>query len=275
MGNVSRDIIRKKGFAPGSQEARYEELYITAASKYTDLILKYYQMLESARDGRYINSDLMKMVFPKYKRDLEHRSRFNMSITNSAAVLTNEAFERAMRRDDIHRCIFVVGPYGAGKSWFAQSLFENDQYNLLNGGVIYEGSITPPAFEKKIEYAMQHNVIPDIIALNPTLELSMRNIRIRAKQIGRDVTKEEVVNKFYGFHSQLRDLLEKFPDISCVIYNKEVNEEFNIESTSVALQHFGFESIEDVERAYDLIKSKLDREQQQSQSGNNVDYERE
>lgn len=266
MGNVSKDVIRKKNFPAGSKEERYEELYRTAASKFTDLILRKYAELEAGRNGRYINSDLMKMVFPKYRDDLEHRRRFNMSITNSAAVLTNEAFERAMRRDDVHRCIFVVGPYGAGKSWFAQSLFENDKYGLLSEGVLYEGSITPPAFDNKIEYALQNGVIPDIIALNPTLELSMRNIRKRAKEIGRDVTKEEVVSKFYGFHKQLSDLLEKFPDISCAIYNKESNTKFNIESTSDALQHFGFETIGDVEREYDKIKLMLDREEQAAEN---------
>ena len=266
MGNVSKDVIRKKNFPAGSKEERYEELYRTAASKFTDLILRKYAELEAGRNGRYINSDLMKMVFPKYRDDLEHRRRFNMSITNSAAVLTNEAFERAMRRDDVHRCIFVVGPYGAGKSWFAQSLFENDKYGLLSEGVLYEGSITPPAFDNKIEYALQNGVIPDIIALNPTLELSMRNIRKRAKEIGRDVTKEEVVSKFYGFHKQLSDLLEKFSDISCAIYNKESNTKFNIESTSDALQHFGFETIGDVEREYDRIKLMLDIEEQAAEN---------
>lgn len=271
MGNISRDIIRKKNFPKGSEEERYEELYITAACEFTDFILGKYAKLESCRNGRYINSDLMKMVFPKYRKDLEHRRRFNMSITNSAAVLTNEAFERAMRREDVHRCIFVVGPYGAGKSFFAQSLFENDKYGLLSDGVLYEGSITPPAFDRKIEYAIENGVIPDIIALNPTLELSMRNIRERAKRIGRDVTKEEVVSKFYGFHSQLRDLLEKFPNISCAIYNKECNEKFDVDSTADALKHFGFETRQAVGDAYDRIKQMLDKEEQKNQQNTSLD----
>lgn len=183
MGNVSIENIRKKGFEEGSELALIEEYCRKMASEHTDGLIQRYNELEESRDGNYINSDLMKMVFPFYANDIENRKKYNLSITNSAAVLTNEAYRRAILREDINRCIFIVGPYGAGKSFFAQSLFESDHNPSKENAIVYEGSITPPAFSEKIEYAIENGVKPSIIALNPTLELSMRNIRERSKRI--------------------------------------------------------------------------------------------
>lgn len=89
----------------------------------------------------------------------------------------------------------------------------------------------------------------------------MRNIRERAKRIGRDVDKEEVVSKFYGFHIYLRDILKKYPNISHAIYNKETNKTIDLDLAEQAIEHFGFQSIEEVAREYDRIKAKLDLEE--------------
>lgn len=260
MGNVRKEVIRKKGFPEGSPEEWYEEFYRNAASRHTDLILKKYGELKEGNKGRYINSDLMKMVFPRYRNDLMHRQKFNLSITNSAAVLTNEAFERAMQRDDIHRCIFLVGPYGAGKSYFAQSLFATNMYGLLDDSVLYEGSITPPAFEQKIEFAIENGVTPSIIALNPTLELSVRNVEARTKKIGRGVIKEEVVSKFYGFHGQLEAVMNKYPEIACTIINKKTND---IQEQTCVLGTFEYASKEEVANEYDRIIALIREEERQ------------
>ena len=155
MGNIDRKIIRKKGFKIGSAEDKVERYCIEMATTHTDGILKLYYELPESRRGKYINSDLMKMTFPFYANKIENRRLFNVAITNSAAVLTNEAYMRALQSSDIEHCIYITGPYGSGKSYFAQALFEYAQDGILDSSIVYEGSITPPAFDEKIEYAIR------------------------------------------------------------------------------------------------------------------------
>ena len=266
MENIDINNIRKKGFEKDSEEEKVEKYCRTVASEYTDKLIKLYNELEESRNGNYINSDLMKMVFPFYAKSLENRKKFNLSITNSAAVLTNEAYMRALQRPDVQRCIYVVGPYGAGKSFFAQSLFEREGHGLLKNAIVYEGSITPPAFAEKVRHAIDNNVTPSIIALNPTLELSIRNIKKRAKEIGRDVEKDEVIDKFSNMYRYLKDLLEQFSDIAYVIYNKKQNIAIDLNSGSINLEDLNQGSIDEISKEYDRIIKILNREKLQMKS---------
>ena len=257
MGNIDVNIIRKKGFAEESIEAKIEDYCRTMASTRTDAFLKAYSKLPESRDGRYINSDLMKMTFPFYAKSLKNRRLYNMSITNSAAVLTNEAYLRAIQSETIKRCIFITGPYGAGKSYFTQSLFEDDKNGLLENAIVYEGSITPPAFEEKIQYAIDNGVTSYIIALNPTLELSLRNIKERAKQIGRDVEKKEVIDKFSNFYEYMKRIIERFENIALVIYNKSSNVPINLDDGSRDINDLYHGTEQEIISEYDRIIEML------------------
>ena len=260
LGNIDKNKIRKKGFIEGSKEAKIEEYCRDMASKHTDGFLEMYNKLPESRDGRYINSDLMKMTFPFYAKDFENRKLYNMSITNSAAVLTNEAYLRAIQKEDIKHCIFITGPYGAGKSYFAQSLFEGDKEGLLDESIVYEGSITPPAFEEKIQYAIENGVIPYIIALNPTLELSLRNIKERANRVGRDVEKKEVIDKFSDFYTYMNRIIDKFENIIFTIYNKESNIPINLNAGSKDINDLYHGTTQEIEAEYDRIIEMLNKE---------------
>lgn len=256
MGNIDRNKIKKKEFTIGFLEEQIEKYCIELASTYTDNILKLYNKLPESRGGRYINSDLMKMTFPFYAKSIENRRLYNMAITNSAAVLTNEAYIRALQNKEVKRCIYITGPYGAGKSYFTQALFECNQDGLLEGSIVYEGSITPPAFGEKIKYAINQGVTPHIIALNPTLELSIRNIKDRAQRIGRDVEKQEVLDKFCNFYTYMKYIIEEFENISFKIYNKNSNnsEDINYSSNINDLYHG---TIQEVEKEYNRIINQL------------------
>lgn len=260
LGNIDRNMIRKKGFLEGSKEAKIEEYCINMASNNTDGFLNMYSRLPESRGGRYINSDLMKMTFPFYANNFENRRLYNMSVTNSAAVLTNEAYLRAIQKEDIKHCIFITGPYGAGKSYFAQSLFEGDENDLLEKSIVYEGSITPPAFEEKIQYAIDNGVVPYIIALNPTLELSIRNIKERAKRVGRDVEKKEVLDKFSDFYTYMSQIVEKFDNIAFTIYNKKSNIPINLDEGSKDINDLYHGNAQEIEAEYDRIIELLDKE---------------
>lgn len=266
MGNIDINQIRKKGFEKGSMSEKIEAYCRVTASQNTDKLLEKYKRLEPSRNGKYINSDLMKMVYPFYARRMDNRRLYNMSITNTAAVLTNEAYLRAIKDDDVKRCIFIVGPYGAGKSYFTQSLFENDKDGMLDDSIVYEGSITPPAFEEKLIYAMENGVVPNIVALNPTLELSMRNIKSRAKEIGRDVEKKEVIDKFSNFYRYMKDIVDKHGEIPYIIYTKESNKAIDLKNGSTDLEELNHGSEEFIIQEYDRIKEMLNNEEMEQEN---------
>ena len=256
MGNINRKQIRQR-FTENTDIGKMEQYSINLATMKTDELLEKYLKLPESREGVYINSDLMKMIFDFYAESIENRKKYNMSVTNSAAVLTNELYIRTIKKSDIKKCIFIVGPYGAGKSYFVQALFENKE--LLDNGIIYEGSITPPAFDEKIQLAIDNEVTPYIIALNPTLELSLNNIKERAKETGRDVERKEVLDKFSNFYKYMVDIVQKFEDINYLIYNKEANVPLSTDCSSKNLEDLNHGSIEDIEKEYDKIISALEQ----------------
>lgn len=180
MGNIDKNIIRLKEFdSLDLQRVQNETIKITSTK--TDELLEQYKKLIESHNGRYINSDLMKMVFEVYAESQENRGKYNLAVTNSAACLTNEFYTRAIENKDIKRCIYVAGPYGAGKSFFIQSLFLMGL--IPDNAIVYEGSITAPEFGKKVELAIKNNIEPEIVILNPTLELSLSNIRKREEEM--------------------------------------------------------------------------------------------
>lgn len=267
MENVDINKIRLRGLKGILR--KMEESCRVFASRNTNKILELYKKLPESRNGRYINSDLMKMTFPFYAKSAENREKYNLSITNSAAVLTAEAYNRAIKDPKVNKCIYIAGPYGAGKTYFVQSLFEGekDPQNpkkrkspIEEGTIVYEGSITLPAFGEKIRKAKENNVEPLIIVINPTLELSMRNIQKRAKETGRDVIKQEVVDKYQELKSNLEGILEEFGDIPYVIYNKKSNKEIDLNSKSTDLNDLDHGTKEEISKEYDEIKEKLEKE---------------
>lgn len=261
MRNVEISRIKRRGFEKGSKEEIIEDYCRRMASEHTDGLIDLYNKLERSWNGRYINSDLMKMVYPFYASSYKNRQLYNLSISNSAATLTEEAYRRAICQDNVKRCIYIAGPYGAGKSYFVQSLFESEGDNLLKNSIVYEGSITPPYFSDKIDYAIENGAKPSIIVLNPTLELSLRNIRERAKTTGRDVIKEEVIDKYSNLYRYLKDIIEEY-DIAFTIYNKSSNVTIDLSGGSQDIEEIFHGTAEEVSAAYDRIIKKLDSELQ-------------
>lgn len=262
MGNIDRNVIRLKEFDSIDMQ-RVQEETIRIATTRTDELLEQYKKFESSHEGRYINSDLMKMVFNVYAESSENRGKYNLAVTNSAACLTNEFYIRALQDKDISRCIYVAGPYGAGKSFFIQSLFLAGF--IPENTIVYEGSITAPVFGKKVELAMLNDIVPIIILLNPTLELSLENIKLRAMETGRDVIKSEVVEKYADLYPNIDKLFtylnSRFPQLQSQkypipfqIYNKTSNlpEDLSISYNLNDLQHG---TRQEISERYDTIKN--------------------
>ena len=264
MGNIDKNIIQLKEFdSLDMQKVQNEVIQITTTK--TDELLEQYKGQASSHNGRYINSDLMKMVFQVYAESQENRGKYNLAVTNSAACLTNEFYMRTIQNSDVKRCVYIAGPYGAGKSFFTQSLFLAGV--IPNNAIVYEGSITAPAFGRKVELAMRNNVETEIIILNPTLELSLKNIKKRTMETGRDVIKSEVVEKYADMYSNINQLFAylntRFPElqtrphpISFQIYNKSSNvpEDLSVSYDINDLQHG---TRQEVSEEYDLIIKQL------------------
>ena len=101
MQNIKREQIRQR-FPEDIDIGKMEQHAINLATTQTDELLDRYLKLPESRNGAYINSDLMKMTFKFYAESLENRRKYNMSVTNSAAVLTNELYIRTINNNNIN-----------------------------------------------------------------------------------------------------------------------------------------------------------------------------
>lgn len=250
MENIKIENIWERGFTD-LDSLRIEKMCREKASSETEKLIQDYIKLERSRNGKYISSDLMKLVFPFYANNIENRKKYNLAVSNSAACLANIAYRKAICEKGVTRCIFVAGPYGSGKSFFIQSLFER-KGEMLEHSIVYEGSITSKAIDGKIDYAIEHGIKVDMIILNPTFKLSLDNIKERATRIGRDVKKEDAVFVYANIYSALKRLIEKYPDINYVIYNKKSNiiHDMNVSTVIEELNHGTYE---EVSNEYDKI----------------------
>lgn len=254
MENIKIEKIWERGFEDPDM-LRVEKMCREKASSETGELIEKYNNLEQTSKGKYISSDLMKMVFPFYLESVENRKKYNLAVSNSAACLASTAYKSAVCEPGVERCIFVAGPYGSGKSFMIQSLFEKNKEEL-KGSIVYEGSITSKAIDGKIDWAIEQGKKVDMIILNPTFELSLRNIKERAGRIGRDVRKEDAVFVYANIYSALKRLTEKYPNINYVIYNKETNIPKDM-SVSTDIEELNHGSIEDVSKEYDDIMKKI------------------
>lgn len=250
LSNINIENIWKRGFEDEDM-LRVEEMCRKETSEKTDELLEKYIQLEQSMNGNYISSDLMKMVYPFYAENIENRRKYNLAVSNSAACLANEMYRKSVCKPGIERCIFIAGAYGAGKSFFVQSIYDNDN-SKFNNCIVYEGSITTKTIDNKIDYALEHNIKVDIIILNPTFELSLNNIKERAGRIGRDVKKEDAVYVYANIYDALKRLTEKYPNINYAIYNKNDNipQDMLVSSRIEDLNHG---TNEDISNEYDRI----------------------
>lgn len=250
MGNIKIENIWERGFED-KDLLEVEKQCREKTSTETEELLEKYQNLEQANGGKYISSDLMKMVFPFYAENIENRRKYNLAVSNSAACLANEIYRRNVSKPGIKRCIFVAGSYGAGKSFLIQSLLENYK-SELEGTIIYEGSITTKSIDGKIDCAIENGVIPSIIVINPTLNLTLNNITERAARIGRDVRKEDAVFVYANIYEALKRIKEKYKDINYVIYNKTSNIPQDL-TTSTSIEDLNHGSYDEISDEYDKI----------------------
>ena len=89
-------IIRRK-FSQQDRAAVQEQVS-QAVEADSERFLAAYRLDSRSFQGRYVNSDLMKEMFPEYSASKEHRNRYNLPVHNAAAVLAARAVPGGRRR---------------------------------------------------------------------------------------------------------------------------------------------------------------------------------
>jgi hypothetical protein len=92
-------IIRRK-FSQQDRAAAQEQVS-QAVEADSERFLAAYRLDSRSFQGRYVNSDLMKEMFPEYSASKEHRNRYNLPVHDAAAVLAAAQFRVAVADDSI------------------------------------------------------------------------------------------------------------------------------------------------------------------------------
>ncbi len=177
-------VNRHSPFA-APERAEVENRVIQRVETDPQALFKLYRQLPESLDGRYINSDLFKEIFPEYSASPAHRTVFNVPVHNSAAVLANAFFhERVAAKDPQNRqdVLFITGIPGAGKS----TAINNNILNLSDYKVIYEGQLSNfEQAKEKIDWCLQHGCGVTVYAFHQSPEIALQNTFTRFNTIGR------------------------------------------------------------------------------------------
>lgn len=232
------------------EEKKMEQYFIDEACEKTEEYLQKYKNMPQSFGGRYICADLFKETFDIYSVDSSTRNFYASVIHNSAAVLSNELFQRLAEDSSISKCIFLTGIPGAGKSFFVQSLIVNGE--LPKDTMVFEGDINSlDTIKQKMQKILDNHKKIYIIVLNPTLELAYRNMMERLHEIGRGASMHTMARIASGLKCSLKELNRFFEgNLQIGIYNK-------LSNTDITIQE-GIENINSLEdRSYEEIKKEL------------------
>ena len=247
---IDSSMIRKLNIELTPEQAEMEEKFIESAVNETDEHISEYIGLASSMNGRYICSDLFKETFEEYRKSLDNRKQYASVVHNSAAVLSNELFQRVVKAQNINSCIFLTGVPGAGKSFLIQSL--NLGGLIPNDVMIFEGDISSQSIIDKMKLVVENGKTINIMVVNPTLELAMNNAINRSFEIGRGASCHTMARIISALPDSIRNIFKLFGDkVSLGIYDKKTN--FDI------MDYYGLENINLLEHGnYDEVRAKLE-----------------
>lgn len=187
------------------ERAEVEARVIERVETDPETLFKLYRKLPESLDGRYINSDLFKEIFPEYSSSPAHRTVFNVPVHNSAAVLANAFFhERVAAKDPQNRqhVLFITGIPGAGKS----TAIQQNLLNLSDYKVIYEGQLSKfEQAKEKIDWCLQHGCDVTVYAFHQSPEKALQNTFARFNSLGRGAS----ITAMSNIQGNLGDSIER------------------------------------------------------------------
>ena len=197
---------------PEPDRAALQEALIKRVEDNPDEILKKYEQHPDSHSGRYVNSDLMKEMFPEYAESKETRARYNAVVQRSAAVLTAEQWKRVMadptREGD--KALFLTGIPGAGKT----SLIKNKEGGLPSDAkAVYEGQLADAEFAiPKVQAALDAGLKPVIVAVHTPPERALENTFTRFNEKGRGAGINNMAHIQGNLPTGLAAIRERFGD---------------------------------------------------------------
>lgn len=205
------DPIQRRPIAdPG--RAAYQEQVARAVETDPEPFLALYRAEPRTHGGRYVAADMMKEVFPEFSASREGRTRFNLPLHNSAAVLANEQFRRAVadasqpERDTV---IFLTGIPGAGKT---SAVLDNGRLPD-HVRAVYEGQLArPEAALPKVQAALDAGLKVQIVAIHVQPEVALVNTFGRHEREGRGAGVEAMASVQGHLAAGLAAIHERFGD---------------------------------------------------------------
>lgn len=253
-------IVYKKTLS-GEADIVQREVMEEAFTKTQDCIDSY-KKLPASHNGMFINADLFKEIFTKYSNSPEARKKYDLSVHNSSAWLSQKLFEQMIDDPSIKGCIFLTGVPGAGKTIYIQSLFNAGK--VPKGYIVYEGNICNiPTTSAKIQMLKDRGKEVLIQVLSADVDLAYENVLERESDCGRGATIQTIAYIISSIKPAILQLNEMFDiDEIGVIFKYEDNQ-----------MDYGTNGIEDVKRMPDYnrewvvsyLKAKIEiseREQQ-------------
>ena len=193
--------IRRRQFDDPAQSALQERLIGAVASDPEPFLARYIDLPNSFQ-GRFVNSDMLKLTVPEYAESRAARERCNLVVHNACAVLTAEHFRRVLAEpvsDGARRVYMLTGAPGAGKT--ASSI-----RRAWPEGVhaIYEGQLANPEVAlEKVGQVLDAGLHPVIQVVHVRPERAMANALTRFERFGRPTSPELLA----GIQGNLRDSL--------------------------------------------------------------------
>ncbi|MDR1659776.1 MAG: hypothetical protein LBR94_05480 [Desulfovibrio sp.] len=176
------NILRRYFEEPDRMDA--QEQIVNAVTANPLYFLNQYTKDPRTFEGRYINSDLMKEIFPMYRASKESRNYYNLPVHNASAVLAAQQFFSIIQdRSKAEQIImhFVTGTPGSGKTTIIQE--DNELPHKVRG--VYEGQLIDESAILKIKLSLEMGFRPRISVVHTTPELALDNTINRFNLIGR------------------------------------------------------------------------------------------
>jgi hypothetical protein len=182
-------IIRRELSQP--DRAAVQEQVCLAVEGDPERFLNAYRLDSRSFHGRYVNSDLMKEMFPDYNVSKAHRNRYNLPVHNAAAVLAAAQFRAAIADDFVlerTNALFLTGVPGAGKT---TAVLNNREQFPQDARVVYERQLSDLVnANPKFEAALGRGLDVEIVAIHVLSEQALANTILRFEREGRGATIE-------------------------------------------------------------------------------------
>jgi hypothetical protein len=190
--------ITRRKFSQSDRAAVQEKVCLSVEAD-PESFLAAYRLDSRSFQGRYVNSDLMKEMFPEYNASKDHRSRYNLPVHNAAAVLAAAQFRAAVAGDSVlarTNALFLTGVPGAGKT--TAVLANRDQFPQ-DARIVYEGQLSDPVNAlPKFEAAIGNGLDVEILAIHVSSDQALANTILRFEREGRGATIEALA-RIQGF----------------------------------------------------------------------------